>query len=162
MPLTFNLRELEHKTLRLRGELTGAELGIDALDELVHVARPLEYDLEVQQLDLAVLARGRLRLVLNCECARCLRPFELSLDLPDWAVHLPLAGDEAVSVTSDCVDLTPYLREDIVLAFPQHPMCEKECGGLKGPPRKPAEAAGRPSQSATSAWAELNKLKLKN
>ena len=162
MSLTFNLRLVEKESLRLQGELTAAELGIETLDELVRVARPLTYDLEVEKLDQAVLARGKLELPLNCECVRCLRPFETTLRLPDWAVHLPLEGEEKVSAVNDCVDLTPYVREDIVLAFPQHPLCEEECSGLKSPLLIPAEATGRPKQPANSAWVELNKLKLEN
>jgi uncharacterized metal-binding protein YceD (DUF177 family) len=56
--------------------------------------------------------------------------------------------------------LTPYLREDILLALPQHPLCEPECGGLKLPARAkdPEKTAG----NTASAWDALDKLKLKN
>jgi uncharacterized metal-binding protein YceD (DUF177 family) len=65
-------------------------------------------------------------------------------------------------VRQDCVDLTPYLREDIVLALPQKPLCEPECGGLGSPP--PAAtgppSAGQVSEPTSPEWATLNKLKL--
>src|SRR5947207_12901969 len=133
MALTFNLRHLEEKNLRLEGQLTPEELQLMELDELVHANRPLSYELEVQKLDQAVLVRGTLKLDLDCECARCLRPVRQTLQLADWACHLALEGEEAVQVVNDCVDLTPYIREDIVLAFPQHPLCRPECGGLASP-----------------------------
>jgi uncharacterized metal-binding protein YceD (DUF177 family) len=60
------------------------------------------------------------------------------------------------------VDLTPYLREDILLEFPQHPLCDPECGGLpdaKSGNANNATSAGKPNEGS-SAWAELNKLKL--
>ncbi len=63
-------------------------------------------------------------------------------------------------VDNDLVNLTPYLREDILLALPQHPLCEPECGGLKLPARAkdPEKTAGK----TASAWDALDKLKLKN
>jgi uncharacterized metal-binding protein YceD (DUF177 family) len=75
---------------------------------------------------------------------------------------LPLKGEDAVPVASDLVDLTPTLREDILLELPRHPLCERECGGLpnmSGGRAKNKKNAGK-NESASSAWAELNKLKL--
>jgi uncharacterized metal-binding protein YceD (DUF177 family) len=56
------------------------------------------------------------------------------------------------------VNLTPYIREDILLALPQHPLCEPECGGLKPPAS--LKDPGEMSEKASSAWSELDKLKL--
>jgi uncharacterized protein len=160
MILKFNLRHLEEQKLRLQGELPVAALDIDPLDPLLRLVEPLRYDLEVEQLDQSVLVRGRLSLTLNCECVRCLRPFAHEVSLPDWACHLAFSGEEATPVVNDCVDLTPYIRDDIVLAFPQHPLCKPECKGLPGL-RKVLESGGKSPASLTdSAWAKLNTLKL--
>ena len=162
MPVKFNLRHLEEKNLCLKDQLSAEELDIDNLDEIIHVRDPLSYDLEVELLDKAVLVRGKLRLLLHCDCARCLRSFEYWLDLPDWACHLPLEGEEKAELVNDCVDLTPYIREDIVLAFPQHPLCGPDCKGLKSPQDwKQDPGVDSKSKPASAAWAELNKLKLK-
>ena len=155
--VTFNVRHLEEKPLRLEGKLTPEELALDEADELVHPAGPLEYDLEVEKLEKAVLVQGEIRLPLKCECARCLKPIQHTLSFPDWACHLPLEGEDAVRVDNDVVDLTPHIREDILLAFPQHPLCEPECKGLPNP-WKGAENAEQQA-SNPSAWSELNKLK---
>jgi uncharacterized protein len=163
MALVFNLRHLEEKSLFLQGDLSAEELDLQDVDDLIQLAGPLHYDLEVQKLNDSLLVQGSLKLALRCECARCLTPFEQRLDFDDWTRHFPLAGADAVAVVNDCVDLTPYLREDILLAFPQHPLCKTDCGGL------PKQPAGRANDSTAtgdafknpSAWAELNKLKLK-
>ena len=138
------------------------ELDIDTRDEVARVVKPLEYDLEVQVLDEALLLQGRLHLPLACECVRCLKAFEFSLDLPAWACHVPLEGEEAVPVVNDCVDLTPYLREDILLEFPQHPLCNPECRGLPKPWLGEPEQDHRAAQAEpdASAWGALDKLKL--
>jgi uncharacterized protein len=162
MPLTFNLRHLEKKDLELKGELPVEELDISTVDELIHPALPLKYDIEVQQMEQAVLAQGFLGLTLHCECARCLKKFDYELEIQDWACHMSLEGEDAVPVLNDIVDLTPFIREDILLRFPQHPLCEPECAGLE----KALDALNRKRSTAqedakASAWSQLNKLKLK-
>jgi uncharacterized metal-binding protein YceD (DUF177 family) len=67
-----------------------------------------------------------------------------------------------VAVANDCVDLTPYVREDILLEFPRHPLCNLECRGLPKTSvgkSKNASSADK-TEAGPSAWAELNKLNL--
>ncbi|MCX6922533.1 MAG: hypothetical protein NT154_04860, partial [Verrucomicrobia bacterium] len=112
MPLAVNLRNLEAHDIRLEGRLPVEELDIDPHDEVIQVRQPLEHDLEVQKLEDCLLVQGRLHLVLDCECVRCLKPFQYRLELDRWTCHLPLEGEDCVAVVNDCVDLTPYVRED--------------------------------------------------
>lgn len=162
MPLIVNLRHLEAHELHLRGEILAAELDIEVRDEVARVEAPLEYDLVVQALPDALLLQGRLRLPLACECVRCLKAVEYILELPGWACHVPLEGEDAAAVVNDCVDLTPFVREDILLEFPQHPLCNPECRGLPntwlGKPENDRRAA--PPEPESSAWRDLDKLKL--
>jgi len=150
-----NLRHLEENSVSLEDEMTPEELDIGVEDSLVHVKEPLAYELEVQQMEDGLLVQGALRLTLDCECARCLKPLRYKLNFEAWAAHIPLSGDEKAAVVNDLVDLTPYLREDIVLAFPQRPLCGPDCKGL------PATDASEKSPLTSNPWAELNKLKLK-
>jgi uncharacterized protein len=161
MALLIKLRDLERENVRLSGELPAADLDLAGVDELIRVEEPLKYELEAQKLDKSILAQGRLALTLDCECARCLKPFKYPLVLEDWACLLPLEGEEKAVVTNDSVDLTPAVREDILLGFPQHPLCKAECGGLpKKAIGKTKKTGGGKTKDASSAWAELNKLKL--
>ncbi len=159
--LTVNLRHLAEHPLCLRGELPVAYLDLDTRDAMIQPPEGsgLRYDLEVQKVDRDLLVRGRLRLVLRCRCVRCLKPFEYRIALDDWTRHVPLEGEEPVPVVNDCVDLTPSVREDILLEFPQHPVCGPACRGLEQAyvGRTDASSAGAES---LSAWAELDKLKL--
>ncbi len=162
MPLSFNIRHLEHQTVTLRGELPVAELDLAGIDELIQADSPLHHDLVVERHERSILAQGRLGLKLRCECVRCLKRFEYRLAFDSWSCLLPLEGEDKVLVDNDCVDLTAYVREDIVLAFPQHPLCEPECRGLvSGPQTGPRQSSGANlAGGSSSAWAELNKLKL--
>jgi uncharacterized metal-binding protein YceD (DUF177 family) len=161
MPLPINLRHLEEHPIKLQGELSVAELDLGLRDDIIGVEAPLEYDLEVQKLDDALLVQGRLGLMLQCKCVRCLKPFQRHLELKQWTCHVPLQGEEKTVVINDCVDLTPQVREDILLEFPQHPLCEAGCRGLPetgGQAAKTSESGE--SKQDLSAWAELDKLKL--
>src|ERR1019366_2519152 len=58
----------------------------------------------------------------------------------------------------DCVDLTPQVREDILLEFPWHPLCDPECRGLPGTSigkSRDSSSSGK-SGMDLSAWAKLN------
>jgi uncharacterized protein len=160
MSLTVNLRHLENRNLVLRGELSLAELDLDVRDELIRVAQPVEYDLEIEKLDDSVLVQGEIRVTLECECVRCLKKFAQEIELNPWTLHLPLEGEEKVFVDNDCVDLTPFVREDILLEFPQHPLCRTDCAGLNKKSSGRAKKNAGTAQAKPSVWAKLDKLKL--
>jgi len=160
MPITFNIRHLEEKSLSLEGELSCAELDLANVDELIHLSQPLSYELNVEKFERGILVQDKLLLPLECECARCLKPFPHLLTFDPWACHLALEGEEKIAIINDFVDLTPSIREDILLGFPQQPLCGPECKGLtrlRNEQTKPG--AVREPESASNAWAELNKLK---
>jgi uncharacterized protein len=160
MPLVVNLRHLEEHDVVLRGELPVAELELDTHDEMVRVTRALRHELEVQLLDDSLLISGWLKLTLECQCVRCLKPFEHELELNPWTCLLPLEGEEKVPVVNDCADLTPYVREDMLLELPQHPLCKPDCRGLEKIKTGNAKKTGGKDETVPSVWSELDKLKL--
>jgi uncharacterized protein len=160
MPLIVNLRVLTNETLVLQGEIPPAELDLGLRDDLIQIHQPVKYDLEVEMLDDALLIQGTLQATLECECVRCLKKFKRQLLLDPYTLHLPLEGEDAVTIDNENVDLTPWLREDMLLEFPQHPLCKPECAGLKKKEKNQTRKTGEKSETSASAWAELNKLKL--
>lgn len=161
MPLVVNLRHLANHNVRLQGKLPSGDLDLETHDEMIRVNSPVLHDLEVQLLDDNLLVLGSLRVTLACQCVRCLKPFTCNLNLAEWTCLLPLKGEESVPVSSDCVDLTPFIREDILLAFPQHPACDPKCRGLAGMATGRKQTGGRDvTESSPSAWSALDKLKL--
>jgi uncharacterized protein len=161
MPVQVNLRHLEAHPVHLEGEIAASDLDIETRDEVIQLAGPLRYNLEVQKLEGGLLVQGRLSLILECQCVRCLKRFQRLVQLDLWTSHLPFQGEDAIPVVNDCVDLTPWVREDILLEFPQHPLCERDCGGLantSGGKSKNLSKFG-PAEAGSPAWQELNKLK---
>ena len=120
MPVTVNLRHLEDKNVELEGEVSPEELDFVKPDEMVQPNHPLLYNLEVEKNGNNLLIRGDLHMTLDCQCVRCLRPFKYEIDLDPYDALVPLEGDDRATVSNDLVDLMPYLREDVLLAFPQH------------------------------------------
>jgi len=160
MPISVNLLELGNGSLHLEGELPAEELDLAQADELIHPNQPLVYDLRVEKEPDGLLVRGRLSTVLDCECARCLAPFSMVVENANFACMLVLNGEDKVVISNDCVDLTPLIREDIVLAFPQHPLCNPDCQGLKPPSSTGSGSLGTKGGlvEGSTPWSELDKL----
>ena len=151
MPLKVNLRHLEAHEVHLKGELPVGELDFGLRDEMLVPEEPLRYDLRVERVAHSVLVQGKLALTVHCQCVRCLKPFDKTITLDPWTQLLPLEGEDAVPVDNDFVDLTPYAREDMLLEFPQHPLCGPDCRGL-------GKNRHEDAQTKPSAWNELDKL----
>jgi uncharacterized protein len=122
MSLKVNLR-LEKESIQLDGDVPASELAPDFQDELMRLAHPVEYELTVEGQSEAVLVTGSLRTHVECECARCLKAFLLPVQVDDFSLLAPLEGEEAIPVDGDFADLTPAVREDILLALPTNPLC---------------------------------------
>src|SRR5258705_313019 len=74
-----------------------------------------------------------------------------------------LGGDVSYFVPTHVREaLTRHLREDILLEFPQHPVCEAGCRGLSVKSVKGSQGTGgkKRGKDAPSAWDALDKLKL--
>ncbi|WCJ58108.1 YceD family protein [Fontisphaera persica] len=160
MSVQFSLSQLEIRNLTLQGELAVEDLDLDTGDAMLQVRQPLRYDIQLEKVEAGVYAHGRLMLHLNCCCVRCLKEFVLPLELAQWSRLLPLTGEDAVPVEKDIVDLTPILREDMLLVFPQHPLCEPGCGGL--PQWQQMQASQQAASGVNSPWSVLDQLKLKS
>lgn len=162
MSLLVNLRHLATREVVCQGELSAAALEIERPDEMARANRPLRYDLRVEHFGESLLVSGTVELDLDCTCVRCLKSFRHRVRLTGPLCALALEGEEAVPLVGDCVDLTPHLREHILLEFPPHPVCRPECGGLplQASRRRSRREPGGPASGAASPWDELNKLNL--
>src|ERR1043165_4240938 len=161
MHAKVNLRHLEEGSQTLEGEVSPEALEIDKLgDEVVQAKEPLRYKVEVDKQDRNLLVSGELHTNLDCQCVRCLKAFKYPLELKPYHLYVPLEGEDAAPVVNDLVDLTPFFREDTLLAFPQHPLCSEDCAGL---PNASGSKAGSDKSAqgneTASAWSELDKLK---
>jgi uncharacterized protein len=159
MSLKVNLRLLEKESIQLDGDILGSELAPDFHDELMRLSHPVEYELTVDRQSESLLVTGSLRTHVDCECSRCLKSFVLSVRLDEFSVLSPLEGEDALPVDGDFADLTPSVREDILLSLPTNPLCGPDCRGLK-PKGQSRELQVREQAEPNKAWSALDNLKL--
>ena len=76
MPLLLNLDKIESGSLNLIGEISLLDLEMETLDELIKPEGPLVYNITVKQNDESLILKGSLKMLLKCECSRCLKIFE--------------------------------------------------------------------------------------
>src|SRR5260370_39066478 len=124
-------------------------------DPAIRPVDTLLYSLLAQFAPDTLVVSGTLSVLLELDCVNCLQTFLYPLVVRDFAAQIP-AGP------NDTVDLTEYLREDIVLALPAHPRCDwdgsRECPGPKGP----RQAVEEKEPSHPDAWAALDEVNVTN
>jgi uncharacterized protein len=121
--LIFELIDLPPEGVNIRGSISFAELDI-AEEGRFSFPKDLSYDLLLAPCGGSnVLLRGQLRAIMDIVCDRC-----------DKRSELPLAVDDVCHSYEDAynkvLDLTPDIREDILIAFPQKFLCHTDCLGL--------------------------------
>ena len=155
------LRELRKGPKTYQGEDPDA---LSDLDEPgLHVEGPVGYDLSAMLVTDQLIVRGRVWVDMMFQCVRCSAPFARRIEEPAVAVVLETPRKDASAPGSDdeAVDLTPELREAMILAFPSHPLCGEDCKGLCaqcGCNRNQASCACRPPSDAR--WEGLSGLKV--
>ncbi len=156
--MKIHLRQIPDEGLHLEGEEPAEVLQLPA-EDIVRVLGPLRYSLDLGLSSDGLWATGELSLDLELCCVRCLEPFRFALLAPDVAMQIERPPQETV-------DLTPEIREDMILALPAYPHCDwsgervcpgrMEAQGETAAPAVPADGDSRPA----SAWETLDRLKM--
>ena len=156
MSIKVHLDQLKEQDLHLEGEIAAEQLEMDlgGHHDLVRSAETLQYHLTATRSDDTVFVHGSLNMDFQCDCARCVKPFVFNMILPEWSCILPLKGDDAIEINGEYADLTPWIREDILLGLPHHPLCAETCRGLEiqqeEPPKTDADTSS--SWDALEGW----------
>lgn len=119
--MKIHLKQIPAEGLHLEGEedCLIPELEADG----IRCTGPLHYNIDVGVSAGALWANGSLKQPVELRCVSCLEKFVHDIKVPAFALHAELQGPEMV-------DLTPYMREDILLNMPAHPHCDRD-GGRK-------------------------------
>ena len=150
--MKIHLRQIPPEGLHLAGE---EECPIPQLDPgEVRCSGPLHYDLELGVSEGALWANGELIQPVELHCVRCLEAFPFDIAVKDFALHTELTGPEEV-------DLTPFMREDILLNLPAYPHCDRDGRRVCPVP----ETLTNPDEKAVLEarppdWSALDKLDL--
>ncbi len=182
--MRFRLRDLpEQRAFSLSEDFVrdalGAVAGQTSLDDDV---KPGAIDVRVEvveEQEQTVFARGALSGWIHVACSRCLGPVKLDVSEDFALTFLPKeqapADDDEVELDEDDldvaahdgvqVDLTPILRDHVVLSVPYAPLCAEDCKGLCsqcGADLNEGACACKPVEVEESPWAALKNIKLDN
>ena len=147
--MKIHLKQIPAQGLHLDGDEDCPIHDLEA--EGIRCAGLLHYNIDLGIAGGALWARGSLSQPLELNCVSCLEKFMYEIQVPAFAVHTELHGPETV-------DLTPFIREDLLLNLPAHPRCDREgnrvCKGKQ--PETVEEDTKRQSD-----WSALDQLKFK-
>lgn len=152
--MKVHLKQIPPEGLHLEGE--DDCLIPDLESEGIRCAGPLQYNIDLGVAEGSLWANGSLKQPVELSCVGCLEIFVHDIKVPAFALHTELHGPETV-------DLSPFMREDILLNLPAHPRCDRE-GGRVCKATKPNGTKTVPEERAAKLehdWGELDKLKPK-
>ena len=164
--LRVDLRELaQGRAVETRGELKQDDPVLDGTE--VRLQEPVAVQGRLQALgDGRFYWQGTARTVVAGECRRCLTPVQTPLQVEIGALFTqdPDAQDDPDSypVAPDAteVDVTPAVREELVLAAPRYVVCRDDCKGICPQCGKDLNAGPCDCAPVTDArWQPLKALK---
>ncbi|HMU38587.1 MAG TPA: DUF177 domain-containing protein [Pseudomonadota bacterium] len=180
--LCYRLKDLENKERHMDCQLDRSlvesalsDMDVDLANSLVRLTA------DVSCHNVTALCTGQLTGVIRIPCQRCLGPAEVFVQQPLHTVFVPPSAaidqddkagtDEDFSDEDDLdyahhdgevVDLTPILREYLVLAIPITVYCKEDCRGLCpscGADRNLGDCSCQPAPKM-SPFATLRDMKL--
>ena len=146
--MKVHLKQIPPHGLHLQGQ---EDCPIQELkSEGIRCVGPLEYDLDIGVADGGLWASGSLSQSVELPCVACLQTFVHEIRVPSFAVHAELCGPETI-------DLTPFMREDLLLNLPAYPHCDRDGNRVCN-----AKVVTPEEQDASQKadWSELDKLNL--
>ncbi len=148
--MKVHLRQIPNEGLHLEGE---EECPItDMANAEIVCAGPLRYSLDLGISEGELWANGSLSQPVELRCVACLEQFVHTIEVPEFAIITETTGPETI-------DLTPFVREDILLNLPAYPRCDRT-----GERVCPAPQWQRDQSDATEQrkpdWSALDKLDL--
>jgi uncharacterized protein len=108
--------------------------------ELIRVPEgaDMRLTLRMESVTEGVLVSARAQAPVTGECGRCLREINETLDATFQELYAyehsttdeTADEDEVGRLQGDLIDLEPDLRDAVVLALPNNPLCREDCPGL--------------------------------
>ena len=109
---------------RIEGEEDSSSLELESVPGApIFSCGPVRYDLNASMVGRDLLVTGSAFVEFETECVSCLAKMKVRIGDPDICIHVENVPEEEV-------DLTPEIREDILLAMPVRFKCSEKCRGL--------------------------------
>lgn len=152
--MKFHSDQIGHDPVELQSELPASILDLNERE--IQANEPIRAHLWVRLEEGNFIVHGTLSTKLELQCGRCLDWFPWPVEINDFYLELEPPHPQVI-------DLTPSIREDILLKLPFNAVCRLDenyrCpfSGKSFPPdTKPPESIG-----GKEMWQALDKLKIK-
>lgn len=139
-PWVIDTRDLGRRAGAMRRYHRDAPLPAGLGPDMVGIpaGEQVALDVRVESVVEGVLVSGMASATIIGQCARCLETLTNSLEVeltelfayPDTATDDTTDPDEVSRVVDELVDLEPVVRDSVLLALPQAPLCREDCPGL--------------------------------
>ena len=149
--MKIHLKQIPADGLHLEGEEDCPVPELKA--EGIRCLAPLHYNIDIGLSDGSLWANGSLKQPVELSCVSCLAKFVYEIKVPAFALHTELHGPETV-------DLTPFMREDILLNLPAHPRCDRDGDRVCKASSATLDITNESEQKREHDWEALDKLKL--
>jgi uncharacterized metal-binding protein YceD (DUF177 family) len=149
--MKVHLKQIPAEGIHLEGKEERDILELE--DDQVCPIETVEYSLDIGVAGSSLFATGEIGADFELVCVKCLKRFIYPVRIRNFATHVDLTGAELV-------DLTPWLREDILLALPAHSRCDWDRKTVCVGPRLTHRNVEKES-NGSNAWDILDDLKLK-
>lgn len=116
MNLKIDPRGIPSEGLHVEGQLPVTIFALSE-DDPARPVSPLDYQLTVMRDENDLIVHGHLGATFELTCGRCAERFQTRVELQTYGLDVEIENE-------DPIDLTIYLREDILLALPTYPRCE--------------------------------------
>ncbi len=155
--MIVDIREIPEDGIQLVGQIDRDIFELDGTD--IQPDGPVSYDFQVSLVSESILVRGNVLAHFRMHCVRCLEPFRQEIFLADCIYNESIEGRSTI-------DLTDSIREDILLALPDHPHCDSgtppqgcPMSGQFEKPEKSVESEFDDPADEKDVWADLEGFK---
>jgi uncharacterized protein len=146
--------QIEYEGLKLTGYVKASEMGLESEGDFLRFPDKVFYDVTATLVNGGIVVSGRIEMTIGCRCVRCLKDYEQKISCED-VCHFYETGSKSE------FDLTPELREDIIISLPQNFICSADCEGLCqicGANKNATDCGCNVSGLENGCWNELDKL----
>ncbi len=123
--LVINIKDIPLDGLRRVLELDPKDLDLEVEgpgEIVVTFEGFLKLDININLAAKELIAKSNIKYTLKLLCSRCLDEFKLPFD-KNCILNYNIQN-------SDSIDLSDSIREEIILSYPQKPLCKEGCAGI--------------------------------
>ncbi len=153
--IKIHVNQIDRNGLRIIGRGSPSDFSLPNEKSFSFVG-DISYSIFANLVSGGVIVESNIEADLECVCGRCLAVFRLPVRIPE-SFHF------FENPSSDEIDLTAPLREDILMALPQNFICAEDCKGLCtscGANLNAEECNCRSEETGSEAWRKLDGLLL--